>query len=450
MKKDKLKLATKILAIVIICLISFVGVFVQNTNRMVNVVKDFTLSKDLKGYRQILLKVSDAEGDNKSEDLTTENYEKAKSIIEKRLSAFGVEDFNISLDKKTGTIYLQIPEDDRTDKVVSNITQTGSIEIKDSEDANNILISSDKFKTAKTLYNTGDSGTTVYLELQFNKEGTEQLKNISENDYKTLPKEESNTTAENNTTTENTESKENVTTQNTTSDNTESSENKKDTQKKIALYMSGEQITTTSFDEAIVDGKIDLRLGQTSTDSSTISDNLSSGSTIVATLNNGILPLKYEVDENEFVKTDISTDTIRNVLIAVAIVIGILLIYMVIKYKSRGLLAAVSYIGFIALYALLLRYTNVTIALEGIVASVIIAILNYFFTMKLLNIKTDESNKYYKEYAKMLMNLLPIFAISIIFCFMKVTVLTSLGMVAFWGISLIAIYNITATKNILD
>ena len=292
MKKDKLKLATKILAIVIICLISSVGVFVQNTNRMVNVVKDFTLSKDLKGYRQILLKVSDAEGDNKSEDLTKENYEKAKSIIEKRLSAFGVEDFNISLDKKTGTIYLQIPEDDRTDKVVSNIAQTGSIEIKDSEDANNILISSDKFKTAKTLYNTGDSGTTVYLELQFNKEGTEQLKNISENDYKTLPKEESNTTAENNTTTENTESKENVTTQNTTSDNTESSENKKDTQKKIALYMSGEQITTTSFDEAIVDGKIDLRLGQTSTDSNTISDNLSSGSTIVATLNNGILPLK--------------------------------------------------------------------------------------------------------------------------------------------------------------
>ena len=60
MKEKILRNITKILAILIICLISFVGIYVQRANRMENIVKDFALTKDLEGYRQIIIEVSDA------------------------------------------------------------------------------------------------------------------------------------------------------------------------------------------------------------------------------------------------------------------------------------------------------------------------------------------------------------------------------------------------------
>ena len=60
MKGKKLKLITEILAIFVICLVSFVGIYTKNTNKMENKVKNYELSKDLKGYRELVFKVSDA------------------------------------------------------------------------------------------------------------------------------------------------------------------------------------------------------------------------------------------------------------------------------------------------------------------------------------------------------------------------------------------------------
>ena len=464
MKTNKLLLATKILAVIIVCLIAFAGVYVQKLNKMENVLKEFNLSKDLKGYREIILELSDANkvldssknviGDtdtydddtiksneytkseekvNNQDSLTEENYETTKKIMEKRLKALGVEDYNISLDKETGTVYIQIPEDSKTDRIVSNIPEIGSVELKDSEDGT-VLLTNDNLKEVTTGYNTETNGTVVYLSLLFNKDGTNKLKDLSENDYKTIE----NTTSDENATEEN----------NSEEEKSEDSSKEEATQKQVSLYISDSKVTTTSFDEPVTNGRIDLSLGQATTDGAEITDELERGSTIAAVINNGKLPLKYNVEENQYVSTDIKTDTIKGVIIAISIVIAILLVYMVIKFKFKGVLAVLSYIAFIALYTLLLRYTNVIIALEGIVAAVIVAVINYLVNMKLLSI--NDKKTYNKEYTKMLMKLLPIFAISIIFCFMKTTVLTSFGMVMFWGILLIASYNILVTKNIVE
>lgn len=132
MKYKKLKLVTRILAIITICLISFVGIYNQKLNKMENVVKDYEKSKDLTGYREITFDVSDAtkvldesgnvvgntdsiddstiESNNytKSEEkvnsddvLTEENFDKVQKIFEKRLAGLGVEDYNISVDKQS-------------------------------------------------------------------------------------------------------------------------------------------------------------------------------------------------------------------------------------------------------------------------------------------------------------------------------------------------------------
>ena len=477
----KIKLIAKILTIIIICLVGFVGIYLpwKQPIEMNNLVKEYNLSKDLKGYREIILKVSDANkvldadkkviGDtdsynddtikeqkytksdekvNSSEVLNEQNYEKSKSIIEKRLSKFGVQDYNLSMDKQSGTIYIQIPEDTNTDRVVNNITQTGSVELKDSKDDSKVYLKSENLKEAKVLYNQETTGTAVYMSLQFNKEGKEILKNISENEYKTLPEKDTDKSEDAN----NEENKEaDNTDESKKEDSTESSssEENKEEQKQVTLYISGSAVTTTSFDEPVETGNIDLRTAQPTTDSDALQNSITSAQTISALLNNGVLPIKYNVKENQYVKTDIKAETVKKVIIAVAVIVAILLVYMIKKYKTRGILATISYIGFVSLYTILLRVFNVTIALEGIAGGIIILVLNYLMNMKLLEVNGDKK-EYYKSYLDIIMKLIPIFVISIIFVFIPVTTLASIGMTLFWGIVLMLAYNVTLTKNIVD
>lgn len=477
----KIKLIAKILTIIIICLVGFVGIYLpwKQPIEMNNLVKEYNLSKDLKGYREIILKVSDANkvldadkkviGDtdsynddtikeqkytksdekvNSSEVLNEQNYEKSKSIIEKRLSKFGVQDYNLSMDKQSGTIYIQIPEDTNTDRVVNNITQTGSVELKDSKDDSKVYLKSENLKEAKVLYNQETTGTAVYMSLQFNKEGKEILKNISENEYKTLPEKDTDKSEDANTE----EDKEaDDTDESKKEDSTESSssEENKEEQKQVTLYISGSAVTTTSFDEPVETGNIDLRTAQPTTDSDALQNSITSAQTISALLNNGVLPIKYNVKENQYVKTDIKAETVKKVIIAVAVIVAILLVYMIKKHKTRGILATISYIGFVSLYTILLRVLNVTIALEGIAGGIIILVLNYLVNMKLLEVNGDKK-EYYKSYLDIIMKLIPIFVISIIFVFIPVTTLASIGMTLFWGIVLMLAYNVTLTKNIVD
>ena len=488
MKKSKLKIVTKILAIVTICLISFVGIYVQKTNRMENIVKDYSLSKDLEGYRQVIFDVSDATqvqdesgnvvGDTNTYDddtiesykykktdtpvnpedvLKTENYETSKSIMENRLKEFGVTDYNLSLDKKTGMMYLQIPEDNQTDRVISNIKELGGFEIKDSEDGT-VYINSNHIKQAKAMYNTTSTGTTVYLEIQLNKEGTQILKNLSENEYATLPEEtKSDENSEETGTTENETSNKTSEDENSTETEKNNSEESTDNnegeteivQKKITLALSGNDITTTSFDTPIVDGIIDLSMNKATTDEDSISQTLQSTSTTAVLLNNGKLPVKY-TSSSQYVTTDISKEAITSTIITISIIFVILLLYMVIKYKLRGLLSAISFLGFVAIYLLLIRYTNVSIALEGIAGIVIALILDYLLSMKLLKTQQENSKIYKQEYVDFILKIIPVLIIAIIFSFIGVATLNSIGMTMFWGIALMLLYNVLITKNIVD
>ena len=460
----KLKLVTKVIAIIIICLIGFVGIYFpwKKPLQMNNEIKGFTLGKDFTGYREIMLTLSDAnkvfDSDNKlvgdtdsiedssiesnkytkseekvnsSESLTVDNYEKSKSIIEKRLNAFGLQEYNLSMDKESGKIYIQVPENSITDRVVSNITELGSIELKDSKDSSQVFLTNDNFENAKVMYGSTSTGTAVYLDIQFDKEGKNTLKNLSENEYKKIEESEN----------EESENKDEEKSE-------EQKEEEKAEQKEVVLYMSGNEVTSTSFEEPVTDGKISLRMGQVSTNSETIQQSVDSANDVSIILNNGVLPLKYKVTENRYIESEIKTSTIRNVLIVVAVVFAVLLIYMIIKHKTRGVLTALSFIAFASLYSVLLRVFNVTVAMEGIVGAIIILALNYIINMRLIELQ--DNKKYYETYLDIIMKLIPIFAISIMFVFIPVMAISSIGMVMFWGIALSLIYNVAITKHILN
>ena len=295
-------------------------------------------------------------------------------------------------------------------------------------------MTSENLKEAKTMYGSTQTGTAVYLEMQFDNEGKKILKDLSENEYKKIEK---------------TESSENEEETETEEDKKEENKEEKEEQKEVTVYMSGSEVTSTSFEEAVTDGKISLRMGQATTDTASIQESVISAQMVATILNNGVMPLKYKVTENQYIETEIKTSTIRNILIVIGVIFVVLLVLMAIKYKKRGILAALSYLAFTSIYLILLRIFNVTIAMEGFVGGIIILALNYLINLKL--IKIEHNNKeYYNEFLDIIMKLIPIFVLSIMFVFIPITALSSIGMVLFWGIILILIYNVAVTKHILD
>ena len=454
-KKNKntmsgLKILTIVLLILLVSMVGFFGIYKQNKNQMSNVVKNYSYAMDINGARTLKLSLSD---DNSDEVKTENNYQIAKSIVEKRLKKLGVEEYKISLNNQNGEMTIQIPENTKTDDVVSNLTTVGKFEILDSE-TNEVLLDNSAIKSSSVLYNSTSSGTSVYLEIAFNKEGKNKLEEIS----KTYVKIENNTT-EDNTATENTNSEEiNNTETNNTETTNETEESTKSTEKKITMKIDDEEIMSTYFDEPITTGKIQLSVGKASTDSSTLQGYINQAQNISTVLDSGKIPVKYNVEKNQYILSNISEQNLLYVAVIMAIVVVIGIIVLIVKYKTNGLLAGISYIGLAALYLLLIRYTNVILSIESIFAIAIILILNYVFVDMLLkkikdNLKENTENVVNKStsetYKKFFSRIIPICIMVIAFCFIKWIPISSFGMTGFWGLIIIAIYNAVVTRYLL-
>ena len=453
----KVNLLTKILIIILISAISFVGIYVQKQNRMENVVKGYDLGMNLEGARVVTLTISDQKNKiikdkdgkiikeqekeegkeyieeekpvNEKESLTKENYEKTKQIIEKRFKKIGVDEYTIKQDENTGKIIIELPENDETDHIVSNINEVGKFEIVDSKN-NEVLINNNDIKLSNVLYNTTEKGTGVYLNIELNKEGTEKLKKVSET-YKTVEEKKD-------------ESKDK-----------EKKEENKNSQKEIIMKIDNNDMLTTSFPEPIENGVIQLRMGMETRDQKKLNETIKNATTIATVLDTGNLPIQYQTKTNQYVHSDITKDVLLKVLVVGVAIILVGLAYLVYKYKKLGLLSSIFYVGLIAIYLLLIRYTNVVISLEGIVAIALIAILNYVSSIKILEkIKEKETNEdvniMKESFKEIFLTIIPIIILSVAFCFAKWVPIVSFGMAMFWGIGLIAIYNYIVVKILIN
>ncbi len=453
-KRERIiKIITACLITILISMIGFVGIYTQKQNQMKNQIKDYDLSMDLKGARILSIKpkedketiIKDTEGNKITEELTDEqitekgytkeevnknaekltkeNFEKTKTIIQKRLKNMGIENYIIRLNEETGEIFIELEENTETDTIVSNIGATGKFEIQDSE-TKEVLLDNSDIKLVDVRYNTAETGTDVYLNIQFDKEGKNKLTEITEN-YKTI----------------------NTTTENATTENTTSESETTEAQKKVVIKIDDEEVTTTSFDNIIRTGSLQLTVGKSSTSRSKINENAKKANNIASTLSFGNLPVDYEVSQNEYILSNITTKKIQQLITIIAIIAVIGLIALMFRYKLTGVLSSIAFIGFTALYLLLVRYTNVIITLEGIFGIAVILVINYILTNKIANSNEKEktAKEVKKEYGKSWLKIIPIGIISIVFSFARWTPIASLGMVMLWGLALSAVYQLFIT-----
>ena len=271
MKKFKgMKKTLIILTIILLSMISFVGIYVKDKNQIKNIMPEYLLSRDLNGYRRIELKVSDEIKEtikyneagevisdeeeetvyrveekkvNEDEILTEANYEKTKEIIEKRLNTMQIKDYVVRQDKTNGSIILEIPEDSNTDRVVGQLSLQGKFEIVDNE-TSEVLMTNDDLKSVQAGYGTTSSGTTaIFININFNKEGTEKFKNITNTYIETTVQSEEVSNEINEETSEETEATEETIT------------------KEIAIKIDDTSLLTTHFDEEVSNGILQLSVG---------------------------------------------------------------------------------------------------------------------------------------------------------------------------------------------
>lgn len=414
--KISLKILGRILTIIIIMLVSlgsFVGIFKLEQNAMKNIIPDYELGMDLYGARHIVAKVDDT---NAEDLLTYDNYIKSKEIIEERLKFLEISDYLVRLDDATGAIDIEIPEDATTDYFVEYTGMQGKFTMTDDE-TSEVLLDNNSLKKASIQYGTSSAGTTVYLVIEFNKEGSSKLQEVSKTYIKSTDSEGNDTT------------------------------------KKVKMSIDDQTIMTTYFGEEMTDGIMQIPLG-TTTNATDIQNYLKQASNISVFLNTEPLPIKYSVDINRFEYSDITENTLKIATIVLASIFAIMLIYMIIKYKANGILGALANVGFLALLLLAIRYGKVTLTLTGIAGIAIVTIIEYVITMlviKQYNKDTDEAtvNKNVKNVmSNSAKTIAPILIMSVIFALIKWEQIASIGMVLFWAILIMVVYNaiILATK----
>lgn len=454
-KEGSLKIILATLVIILLCIVSLGGIYAKDRNIMKNVLPNYILGMDLDTNTIIKLDVvkneenssenpqeennvteENSESNNNVEDseqtknsteknnsengqvqniYTVENFEQCKKIIEKRLKNAEINQYTLRLDEQSGTIIMEVP-DDVSNETLQNIFVVGKTEIKISEN-NEVIGDHNSISNITTAiddsYVNYGIGSFVKLDIEFSKDAIKKFKELK-NNYVVPTNEEGNQTENN-----------------------------------IVITIDGSTIcsmTETEFLETAVKGSLPLKLGDYTNDKATLNNTLKEADSIKNLVKSGNLPITYSVNYTNDIHSNINKIGIISVF---AVILVIMLVYLVLKYKLNGIFAELSILGFGTLLLLVMRYTNVEITISSIVSIAVILIVQFIYLAKLLSNGKITSKMFNEETVKFTKMLIPAFIMSVVIAFANILEISGFGMILFWGIILFEIFNNIITRAIL-
>lgn len=441
--QKKLNLVLIVLIILLLSIVSFGGIYIKDKSNMKNILPSYKLGNDLKGYRQVNFVVEESNDESQdTKKYEAGDYRKAAEIFKKRLNSLKVDNYTVSCDEYSGKIVITLPEDDKTDTILSDLAETGKFSIVDST-TNEELLNNKDVKSVKVGVQQGVSSAQMYMSINFNTKGSSKFAQITKNYQNNV---EENTVQN--------ESSENASNEAETENNEESNSEEKSS-KQVTLKVDDATLMTTDFTQVIDNGVLTLTLGTSSTSTEIDQTQLDSAENLAAIIENEALPVNYKVDSNTYIGSVVDTNTIKGIIcieVAIALVIALVII---VKFRLNGLFATILSIGYVAITLICVRLANVTISLEGIIAVLLSYVANILFSVLLLKDYKNSLSK--KDKTRLLNNvikkytlvLIPELLISIVCCFTIWVPLFSFGMVMFWGLIISWIYNVVISKIIL-
>ena len=181
-KGNIIKIVISIIVMLVLVYLAIFGLKIKD-KEIVSGAKDIKFGLDINGGVTITYQAENEEG----QEISPEDLEKSKAVIDKRLYAKNIYDFIIRLDSNTNQITVEIPTNTSDTSVdpltaIEGLDQTAVIQFRDSD--GNVLLQGDDIKSAKYSEDAVDSTgiATPHVVLTFSDEGavkfaaaTEQL-----------------------------------------------------------------------------------------------------------------------------------------------------------------------------------------------------------------------------------------------------------------------------------
>jgi len=495
LKKDtamikKLLVVAIMLAVVTISIIAFIGVYTKNLNKLSNIIPNYKFGMEFNGNREYeyLLDQSEKSTDvyvdangkvsgevvkdtnsasadlnvslesengevesnteskgtdiegytqetrtikaNEDDVLSLNSYNQSKKVMEERLEEAGVSEYYVKLDEVNGKIVLEIPDDEDSAFIQELVSSQGKFSVIDSQTGLE-LMNNEQLKKATVEYGNVGNGYTVYLQLQFNNEGKEKLSEISKKYVqRTVLKEDTSESATD-----------------TSEDNTETKIDY------IEIKIDDSRIMKTYFAEELTGGIMQIPLASNVTEADSLKNNLKSANAIANILNSGKMQNKYELKNDDFIKSSITEKDINTIQLTFACVIGIVSLMLIIKFKANGLIGAILNLGYLATLSLAIRYTNVVITVSsGVTAFLVIGINFKFMNILLSELKSGRlaSDSFKIAMRKIFLSIIPVCIIGFVFAFMQSATIVGIGMVIFWAVIVNVIFNNVFTRNVYE
>ena len=453
--RKKLSLILMVLICILLILIGFVGVYEKDINKYINKIPKYKLSSDLKGstifeltpdssnkttyYDKDGKKVDETsvteenKNDytkeelpvNNEEVLNKENYESTLKILKERLKFLRVDQYSLDLDEKTGKIILTF-EDDYPEDVKNILPMEGKLELEDSN-SSDIILDYSNIKSIQPNYAQNEDGYTVFVDIKLTDEGVAKINDIDK--YKNAEKKTDDT--ENN-------------------DETSSTE----TKNKFKILFDKEQIEEIEYENLSVNNNnLKIIIEENITTTSTINSKLNILTVVSELTKIGKTPVVYQLSAQEYVNSSIDAQKIYVGLAIAAIIMIVIFLYFIIKYKNNGVLAFIATFANVALFTLLIRYTNIEISLNSFAAIAGLIILDVYLILNILNeMKNSEKTfgqKLRTAYIKTIDLIIIALILFAVFSFSSMKVISAMGLLLFWGWFVIVVGNLLLTAPML-
>ncbi len=297
-----------LLAIALICSATVFGVYFNDETRLKGIFDDdaVRLGLDLAGGSVVTF---EAQTDDTGDDLNT-GMESVYTVMRDRLDGQGLTE---ALCYRVGDkmITIEIPDVDDPEQAISDFMQTAKLQFVDS--SGKVVLEGADIDSAFAGYYPNDKGTNeLAVSLKLNASGKKKF-----------------------------------------ADATTAAAAKKDY---IAIQVDGVTISQPTVNEAITDGNAIISGNFTEEEAQALANNINAGA------------FKYELKdvETRTVSATLGENSLSSSLIAGAIGVLLVIIFMCIYYKIPGIMASLALVAYISIYGLILILTQANLTLAGI------------------------------------------------------------------------------------
>lgn len=316
MKKDNI--IKIVISIVVMLLLGYLAIFGLKVGdkTIIKGAKSIKTGLDISGGVTVLYQAEAEEG----KEITADDLEKSKAVIEKRLEAKNIYDYIIRVDSNTNQINVEIPTDTSDTSVdplaaIEGLDRTAVVEFRDSD--NNVLLKGDDIQSAKYSEDAVDSTGigTPHVVLNFSDEGRQKFAEATE----------------------------------------------KMVGKAMPIYLDEECITSPT-----VNSKIDSSTAIITVGNGTYAEKKEIAEEYAMLIDSGSLPFNLKIVNKEYIGPYVGQQALEVSVRAGIVALVVICLIMLIIYRLPGVVASIALIIYVSILLLVISNTGISLTLSGI------------------------------------------------------------------------------------